>query len=115
MRCVQLLFGSFPATIPHVKNNRLRGIGVSTAKASNALPGVPPVGATVKGYEVVLWYGVWGPKGVPQDAVNLWNREVAKVLQSKEMQDRMAAKGIEPGGGPPEQFRSAIKRDVEKC
>jgi len=111
---IQLLFGALPATIPHVKGNRLKGIAVTTDKPTNALPGVPTVGETVKGYEVVLWYGLWGPKGLPKEIVNVWNKGVAQILQSKEMQERMASEGLERTGGSPEAFRAVIKRDVEK-
>jgi tripartite-type tricarboxylate transporter receptor subunit TctC len=108
------MFGAMPATIPHVKGNRLRGIGVSSERPSNALPGVPAIGETVKTYEVVLWWGVLAPKGLAKDIVNLWNGGIEQILKSKEMQDRMASEGIDPLGGPPERFRSAIRRDVEK-
>jgi tripartite-type tricarboxylate transporter receptor subunit TctC len=111
---LQLMFGSLPAAVPHVKAGRLRGLAVSTEKPSNALPGLPTVGQTLKGFEVVLWYGVWGPKGLPKDVVNVWNKGIAQALQSKELQDRMASEGLEPAGGTPEQFRAMIKRDVEK-
>ena len=111
---VQVLFGSFPATIPHVKSGRLRGIGVSTAKRAGPLPDVPAIGETVKDYEAVLWYGLWGPKGLPKPVVTRWNQEVARILQTPEMQKRMAGDGVEPAGGPPEQFLNAIRRDVEK-
>lgn len=111
---IQIIFGSMPATAPHVKSGKLRGIGVTTATRSSALPDVPPIADTVPGYDVVLWYGIWGPKGLPGEAVTLWNREVAKVLQTKEMKDRLAGDGIEPAGGPPGQFRDAIRRDVGK-
>jgi tripartite-type tricarboxylate transporter receptor subunit TctC len=111
---IQLMFGAMPATIPHVKANRLRGLGVSGEKPTGALPGVPPIGETVKGYEVVLWWGVFGPKGLPKDVVNLWNKGIEQALGTREMQDRMAGEGIEPLGGPPERFRAAIQRDVEK-
>ncbi len=111
---IQLMFGALPATIPHVKANRLRGIGVTGDKPSNALPGVPVVGETVKGYQVVLWWGLFGPKGLSKDIVNVWNKGVEQILRSKDMQDRMASEGIDPLGGPPEAFRNAIKRDVEK-
>lgn len=91
-----------------------RVIGVTTAKRSGALPDVPTVGETVPGYEVVHWYGLWGPKGLPRDIVARWNKEVAKVLQTDEMKSRMAGEGLEAAGGPPEQFLNTIMRDVEK-
>jgi tripartite-type tricarboxylate transporter receptor subunit TctC len=111
---IQLLFGSLPAAIPHIKGNRLRGIAVTMDKRTNALPGVPTVGETVKGYEVVIWYGVWGPKGLPKDIVDIWNKGIAQALQAKELQERMAGEGLEPAGGTPERFRAVMKRDIEK-
>ena len=111
---LQLMFGSIPAAAPHVKGGRLRGLAVSSTKPSSALPGVPTVAETIKGYDVVLWYGVWGPKGLPKDVVNVWNKGIAQALQAKELQDRMAGEGLEPAGGTPEQFREVMKRDVEK-
>lgn len=111
---IQLIFGAMPAAAPHVKSGKLRGIGVTTAERSSALPDVPPIAETVKGYEVVLWYGMWGPKGTPREVVSLWNSEVAKILKTPELQKRLDRDGIEPAGGPPEQFLKAIRRDVEK-
>ena len=111
---VQLIFGAMPATIPHVKTGKLRGIGVTTAKRTPALPDTPAIGEIVKDYEAALWYGLWGPKGLPKPIVKRWNQEVAKSLQTEEMKKRLAADGVEPAGGPPEQFLDVIARDVEK-
>jgi tripartite-type tricarboxylate transporter receptor subunit TctC len=111
---IHLLFATMPSTIAHVKAGRLRVIGVTTAKRSSALPEVPTVGETVAGYEVVNWYGIWGPKGLSKSIVTRWNKEVAKVLQADEMKRRMAGEGLETAGGPPEQFLSSIRRDVDK-
>ncbi|MFN9489722.1 MAG: tripartite tricarboxylate transporter substrate binding protein [Betaproteobacteria bacterium] len=111
---VQLIFGAMPATLPHVRSGKLRGLGVSTAKRSNAISELPAVGEVVKDYEAVLWYGLWGPKGLPKPIIARWNQEVAKALQTDELKKRLAADGTEPAGGPPEQFLSIIARDVEK-
>ena len=111
---VQLTSISMVPTIPHVKAGRLRAIAVTTAKRSNLLPEVPTVSETVPGYEVVHWYGLWGPKGLPRDIVALWNKEVARVLQTEEMKSRMAGEGLEAAGGPPEQLLNTVRRDVEK-
>jgi len=111
---VQIIFGAMPATIPHVKSGKLRGIGVTTAKRTPALPDAPAIGEFVKDYEVALWYGMWGPKGLPKPVVTRWNQEVARALQTDEMKKRLAGDGVEPAGGPPEQFLNAITRDIEK-
>jgi tripartite-type tricarboxylate transporter receptor subunit TctC len=111
---IQYMFGAFPAAIGHVKGGRLRGLAVSGPKRSEILPDVPTAAEIVPGYEVVLWYGVWGPKGLPRQVVTLWNQEIGKALQSREMRDRMAGEGLDPMGGPPERFLQVIQRDVEK-
>lgn len=111
---IQLAPFGLVATLPHVRAGRLRAIGVTTPKRSSLLPDVPSISETVPGFEVVQWYGVWGPKGLPRDIVALWNKEVARVLLTEEMQRRMKSEGLEPGGGPPQQFYEIIRRDVEK-
>ncbi len=111
---VQLTAISIVPTLPLVKTGRLRAIAVTTGKRSPVLPEVPTIGETVPGYESIHWYGVWGPKKLPKAIVARWNKEVATVLQSKEMKIRMAAEGLEPAGGPPEQLMTVVRRDVEK-
>jgi tripartite-type tricarboxylate transporter receptor subunit TctC len=107
-------FSSLVPSILHIKSGRLRPIGVTTPKRSRALPDVPTIGETVPGYDVTHWYGMWGPKGLPRDIVMRWNREVAKVLKTDAVQKWLAGEGLEPAGGPPEEFRDRIKSDVEK-
>ena len=107
-------FSSLVPSFPHVKAGRLRAIGVTTPKRAQALPEVPTIGETVPGFEVVHWYGMWGPKGLPKDIVTRWNREVAKVLQTDAMQKWLTGEGLEPAGGPPEEFQDRIRSDVEK-
>lgn len=111
---IQLLISSIPAALPQAKAGRLRVLGITSARRASTLPEVPTVGETIPGYEVVMWYGVWGPKGLPRSIVMRWNIEVGKVLQTDEMKTRMAADGLDPAGGPPEQFLKSILRDIGK-
>ena len=101
-------------SIPHVKTGRLRAIGVTTPTRSRALPDVSTVGETVPGFEVVHWYGLWGPKGLPVDIVTRWNREVAKVLRTAAIEKWLAEQGLEAAGGPPEEFVNRLRVDVDK-
>ena len=78
------------------------------------MPDVPAIAETVPSYEVIHWYGIWGPKGLPKDIVTRWNREVARVLRTEAMQKWLEGEGMEPAGGPPEEFWDRIRRDVEK-
>src|SRR6185295_6121448 len=101
---IQLMVGAMPAMVPQVKGNRLRGIGVTTAKRQPVLPDIPTVGETVKGYEAVLWYAAWGPKALPRDILDRLSGEVDRIVRSPEMKERMAGEGVEPIGGSPERF-----------
>jgi tripartite-type tricarboxylate transporter receptor subunit TctC len=111
---VQVMFGALPAMIPQHKTGRLRGIAVTTAKRVGALPDMPTVGDTVPGYEAILWYAAWGPKNLPREIVTRLNAEIATAIKSPVMQERMAGEGLDPAGGPPEQFRDVLRRDVPK-
>ena len=111
---IQLMFGAMPAMVPQVKTNRLRGIAVTTTQRNNAVPDVPTIAEALPGYEAVLWYAAWGPKGLPKDIVQLWNREIDRIVHTPEMKERMAGEGLEPAGGAPERFRDVLKRDVAK-
>lgn len=101
-------------SIPHVKAGRLRPIAVTTAKRARALPDVPAIAETVPGYEVVHWYGMWGPKRLPKDIVTLWNREVAKILRTSQVEKWFDDQGLERAGGPPEEYAERLKLDVDK-
>jgi tripartite-type tricarboxylate transporter receptor subunit TctC len=111
---IQLIFGGVNQMIPHIKANRVRGIGVTTAKRSNAVPDIPTVGETVPGYDAAQWFAIWGPKGLPQGLVTRWNGEINRVLQLADVKERMAGDGLEPVGGPPERFRAVLQRDIPK-
>jgi tripartite-type tricarboxylate transporter receptor subunit TctC len=111
---IQIFFGNLPTMIPQIKSGRLRGIAVTTAKRSNALPEIPTVGETVAGYESVAGPGVLGPKGLPKDIVVRWNNEVNRIGQLPDVRDRLASFGIDTADASPEQFHAFIKREIEK-
>lgn len=111
---VQLTSISMVPTLPHLRAGRLRALAITGAKRSPLLPDVPTASEAVPGYQVIHWYGMWGPRGMPKDIVARWNKEVAKVLNSDLMKRQMQAEGLEPGGGPPEQLLDIIRPDVER-
>ncbi|MBI4203666.1 MAG: tripartite tricarboxylate transporter substrate binding protein [Betaproteobacteria bacterium] len=112
---VQMIFGSILATLPHTKSGRLRGLAVTGPKRSEAAPEMPTVGESgLPGYEVTLWYGVWGPKGLPKDVVSRWNAELVKIIKAPDMKSRLATEGLEAVGSTPEAFRAHMKVEIAK-
>jgi tripartite-type tricarboxylate transporter receptor subunit TctC len=111
---VQLSFTSLVPTLPHAKAGRLRALAVTTPKRMSLVPDLPSVSETVPGFEVTHWYGMWGPKGMPKRIAALWNQEIAKVVRTPEMTQRLRNEGLVPAGGPPSQMYEIVKRDVNK-
>lgn len=111
---VQLIFGSVAAALPLVKTGRLRGIAVTTAQRIPAAADIPTVAESgLKGYEVILWHGLIGPKGLPKPILDRVNGELNKILKSKDMQEKLAGDGVAAAGGTPEQFLALIRKDIE--
>jgi tripartite-type tricarboxylate transporter receptor subunit TctC len=111
---IQLLIGSPMVIYPQVKANRLRGVAVTSLDRSNAMPEIPAFADTVPGYEHLSWQAMLGPKGLPKAIATRWNAEMNRLLQLPEMKARLAADGMEVGGGSPERFFDLLKRDVAK-
>ena len=109
----QVLFSSTATALPHVKSGKLKAIGVTTSKRIPALPDVPTVAESgLPGYEVVLWHGLIGPKGLSKEVVDRISGEVNKVLKQKETSDQLETDGVAPAGGTPEQFAAQIKKEI---
>jgi tripartite-type tricarboxylate transporter receptor subunit TctC len=110
----QILFSSIAVAMPQVKSGRLRPVAVTTMKRVEALPDVPTVNESgLKGYDVVLWHGLIGPKGLAKPIVDKLNGELNKILQNKDMQEKLAGDGVTAAGGTADQFGTTIKKDIE--
>jgi tripartite-type tricarboxylate transporter receptor subunit TctC len=111
---VQLFFDSIPSALPHVNSGRIRALGVASGKRSPALPEVPAIGESLKGFEADSWFGLLMPAGTPRDIIVKMNAEVQKILASQEVRDRLLAQGGYAAGGTPEQLAERIRADVAK-
>ena len=108
-----VFFSSTANAMPHVKSGRLKAVAVTTAKRIPALPEVPTVAESgLPGYDVVLWHGLIGPKGLPRAVVDRINGEVANALKLKETAEQLQNDGVAPAGGTPEQFAAQIKKEI---
>jgi tripartite-type tricarboxylate transporter receptor subunit TctC len=110
----QVLFSAGTQTLPHVKAGKLRLLGVTEAKRSALLPDVPTVAEALPGYELGVWYGLFGPKDMPKDLVARLNAETNKALADPGVRARMDAIGVEIVKATPEQFSAVLRRDAER-
>ena len=98
----------------HLKSGRVRALAVTGASRIGALADVPTLAESgVPGYEVVLWYGLAGPKGLPRPIVDRLNSLVAQVLASADAAEQFKADGVSAATGTPEQFHAVLKRETE--
>ena len=109
---VQLFFDSIPSSAPYIKAGRLRGIGVASSKRSPALPDMPAIGESLKGFEADSLFGLMAPVGTPREIVMKLNTEVQKLLAKQDIKEKLLAQGGIALGGTPEQMAEQIKSDV---
>jgi tripartite-type tricarboxylate transporter receptor subunit TctC len=111
---VQLFFDSIPSALPHVKTGRIRAIGVASSKRSPALPEVPAINESLKGFEADSWFGLMMPAGTPREIIMKVNAETMKILATQDVKDRLLVQGGVAMGGTPEQLAERIKADIAK-
>jgi tripartite-type tricarboxylate transporter receptor subunit TctC len=110
----QLLFSAGTQTLGHVKTGALRLLAVTEGKRSSLLPDVPTVAETVPGYEMAVWYGAYGPAGLPKDIVEKLNAEINRILFLPEVKSRMADIAVEVAASTPQELAALTRSDAEK-
>jgi tripartite-type tricarboxylate transporter receptor subunit TctC len=111
---IAVTFGTTPTTLPQIQAGKLRALAVTTAQRSAALPGVPSVGETLKGFDMVLYSGIMGPPGMSREIVNRLNKEIARMLATPSIKDAWAKQGADPVTMTPEQVTEHLKSDIQK-
>jgi tripartite-type tricarboxylate transporter receptor subunit TctC len=110
---VSLTFGNVFATLPLARAGKLRAIAVTSAQRIAGDTSIPTIAESgVPGYEIVLWHGLLGPRGLPRPIVERLNGELNRTLQTKEMIDRLEGDGLSAAGGTPEAFGERISKDI---
>ncbi len=111
---LDVLFDSLPSGIPHVRDGRLRALGVTSAKRSPLAPDLPAISEVLPGYESNTWFGVFGPKGLPNDIVAKVNQAVNQTVADPEVREKLARLGIEATGGSPAAFQNLLRTEYDK-
>jgi tripartite-type tricarboxylate transporter receptor subunit TctC len=111
---IAFMFDTINTSNQHIKGGKLRALGVGTQKRSSLMPEVAPISETLPGFEAATWVGLLAPAGTPKEIVDRMQQEIAKVLRSPEVQEKLSASGAEPVGNSPEQFGAYIAAEVAK-
>jgi tripartite-type tricarboxylate transporter receptor subunit TctC len=102
------------AGLSHIRNGKLRPLAVSSAKRNPTLPEVPSTGeAGVKGADAPLWFGVWGPAGLPAGIVARINADVRRALADPGVKEKLLNLGNDPMDMSPPEFARFVRAEIE--
>ena len=93
---VQVMFDVTPTALPQIKAGKTRALGATTAKRLDALPDLPTIGETVKGYEAAAWIGIGAPKGTPPEVIATLNKQLNAAISDATIKQRLTDLGATP-------------------
>jgi tripartite-type tricarboxylate transporter receptor subunit TctC len=111
---VDFNFDNLATAAPNIKSGKLKALAVTTLKRSPALPDVPPVADTLKGFEIDTWWGLVAPATTPKDVITKLNQAFVAALNAPETKTRYAGLMAEPAPDTPEAFAAFMKRELAK-
>ena len=111
---IQVLFAPLVEVVQQVRADKLRALGITTAKRSPLLPEVATLAETLPGYEVTLWNGLLAPSKTPPEIIDRINRAAIDALRSEEVKTKLAEQGSEPVGNTPAEFKAFIGSELAK-
>jgi tripartite-type tricarboxylate transporter receptor subunit TctC len=112
---VQASFAGILPIQPLLRSARVRALAVTAAKRVANLPDLPTIAETgVPGFEMVTWFGILAPAGVPKPVVTRLNGEVVKILRTPDVEQRLTSDGAEVIAGTPEAFEKTLRAEMER-
>jgi tripartite-type tricarboxylate transporter receptor subunit TctC len=98
----------------HIKANRVRPLGVTSAERVTQMPDVPTIAETIPGYDFTAWIGAFAPKGTPRPIIDRLNAELKKALYDPDVSSKLSAQTLDPMHMTPEEFAQRLKDDYER-
>jgi len=108
---VDMIFGTAAAVSPFVQSGKLRAIAVTSPQPSPSLKGIPTIAATVPGYAVESWYGLYAPAGTPPDVIQKLSAAAKKAARSSEFAKRIEQEGLEVTATDPAELDRYVKAE----
>jgi tripartite-type tricarboxylate transporter receptor subunit TctC len=105
----------FVTTQPHIRDGKLKVIGVTSLKLLNFLPEVPTLDEQgLKGFDVSNWFGIYAPRGIPVEIIQKINAAFNQALQDPDVLRRYQNLGASPMSGTPEYMVKVVAADTIK-
>jgi tripartite-type tricarboxylate transporter receptor subunit TctC len=111
----QFMIDTINTVLPYVRDNRLRGLAVTSSKRSSLLPDLPTLAESgLPGFDAAAWQGIVVPTGTPAEIVQKLNTEVNKALAHPDLRARLAAQGAEILGGTPAEYAAHLRTEMPR-
>ena len=111
----QFMIDTINTVLPYIRDNRLRGLAVTSVKRSPLLPDLPTLAeAGISGFEAAAWQGIVVPTGTPNEIVQKLNAEVNKALAHPDIRSRLAAQGADILGGTPAEYAAYLRSEMPR-
>jgi tripartite-type tricarboxylate transporter receptor subunit TctC len=112
---VSALINNMIPAVQHVKSGRLRALGVTSRKRSNAVPEIPTIAESgLPGFEAVAWFGLFAPARTPAAVIEKLHADFAKVLKLPDVRQMLESQGAEAVANSPREFAQIVREDLEK-
>lgn len=111
---VNISFVSSPLILPHVKGGKVKGIAVGGRQRLAQLPDLPTVAETFPGLELISWFGILGPVGMPREVFARIHRDIVRTLNAPDIRQRLTEGGFEVVAGAPEDFLRFVQGESDK-
>ncbi len=111
---VDFNFDNLATAAPNIKAGKLKALAVTTAQRSSALPEIPALAETLKGFEVDTWWGLVAPAATPPAVIARLHQAFSSALNAPETKSRFGMMMAEPVSNTPEQFAAFMKRELSK-
>jgi tripartite-type tricarboxylate transporter receptor subunit TctC len=111
---IDLAFDNITLAWPQARTGALRALAVSSTEPSATAPEIPPVAASLPGFDATSWHGVFAPSGTPRPVVDTLAAEVKRIFESPSVQKTLADVGAVPSPMTPEQFADFIAAERRK-
>jgi tripartite-type tricarboxylate transporter receptor subunit TctC len=109
---ITFMMANVAGAMVHINSGRLRALGVTSAEQTPQLPGVPPIGKTIKGFENSGWFGIVAPTGTPKDVIDKVYRDTKKALEDTHVKARLYAQGFFPVANTPAEMAQQMKQET---
>jgi len=111
---VDFNFDNLATAAPNIRSGKLKALAVTTAQRSKALPEIPAMAETLKGFEIDTWWGLVAPAATPREVIDRLNKAFTEALRAPETQARFAQLMAEPVPSTPEQFGAFMKKELNR-